>query len=400
MPLPDQITSSLIELKPRLSLQTRCPWCNCMDLLEDWIWQGVHFIGIYRCFCCERKFHLTLPTGHAKEFPVAMDENFQPISYPEAANDWLAKPLIASLQQPKPGLYQFEHQVRRKKDRIIIINCLDTCYGHVLYKLFYSQQYLEQEEYGLLYMVPENVVWMVPNLADEVLVMKGRLEEMKAFDPEIDGWMHEMLKDYDKVYLSESQARTYKTRVQRSAFFPSDELAPPDKSIKTITFILREDRFWTSNQLDYLIFLLFRKYPRLQILKKYLVQRQKSLLKQLIQQLKSTGRSWKTVITGLSENQNEYVFFDQTMLFTAHSVRIDQKSLIIYQHSDLVFGVHGSHLIIPSLFAKKVISLVPEFKRSMAGQDVFKSEEEGKILYGNVKINELRQAIQEILSDD
>lgn len=391
--------NTLIELKPRLSLQTRCPYCNCMDLLEYWIWQGVHFIGIFKCFCCERKFYLTLPTGHAKEFPVAMDENFQAISYPEAPKDWLAVPLINSLQKPKPGFYNFDHQVRRKKEQIIIINCLDTCYGHVLYKLFYSQQYLAQKEYGLLYLVPENVVWMVPERADELLVVKGRLGELNTFDPELDGFLHRLLKNYDKVFLSESLSEADEKVFEKGFFFPM-EIIKNKKEIKSksIVFIIREDRPWIQNRFDYLIFMIYQKWKHLKFLKEYLIKRQIELLEKLSSKLKAHYPQVKLVVSGFVEKKDNYSGFDSCISNLVADIEQEKVWLQKYNDSDIIIGVHGSHMIIPSIFAPSIINIIPPFKNPHTGEDIFRANLDKVIfLKGFVRLKKMIGSVKQLL---
>ena len=77
-------------------------------------------------------------------------------SFSEKAAVWFAEPLIASYFGGKSVDAVIERKVIFETKKVVILNCLDDCYGHVLLKLLNTQRHLEKHPtLGLIVIIPK-----------------------------------------------------------------------------------------------------------------------------------------------------------------------------------------------------------------------------------------------------
>ncbi|WP_040757355.1 hypothetical protein, partial [Winogradskyella psychrotolerans] len=123
----------MIEIYPEIvKSESQCPRCSELQNSGGALYfQGIHVLSNCTCQACGLEYYATLPSGHSSLFPVSftLDKNYQQFDKENAS--WMAIPLLASIGDnlSVEGNFQIYNQGEGKE--LILINCLDDCFGHV-----------------------------------------------------------------------------------------------------------------------------------------------------------------------------------------------------------------------------------------------------------------------------
>ena len=128
-------------LKPFKSPKSKCPKCSFENEgFTTYTFIGPHILGYGTCYNCEIFYHYNWPIGHGADFPIAFAENGV-AQYAEKSYQWMVKPLITAVKTEFPLDVPIKQIVRRDFRHALLLNCLDPCYGHVIWKLFNTTFY-------------------------------------------------------------------------------------------------------------------------------------------------------------------------------------------------------------------------------------------------------------------
>jgi hypothetical protein len=82
----------------------------------------------------------------------------------DGVKKWLVKPLIKALQNPQPEPVNISKEVFKKCKQVVVLNCIDSVYGHCLLKLLNAQRHLDYNpDHGLVVIVQQFKRAMVPD---------------------------------------------------------------------------------------------------------------------------------------------------------------------------------------------------------------------------------------------
>ncbi|MGI9545057.1 MAG: hypothetical protein ACR2MX_17480, partial [Cyclobacteriaceae bacterium] len=135
------------------------------------------------------------------------------------------------------------------------------------------------------------------------------------------------------------------------------------------TFVLREDRFWLSNQWDHFLWLFWIKFQKPGWLGWYFLNRQKKKVIRTISKIRKElpGASFSLVGLGTWGTFPE----DITDLRKNHlSFEEEQQWCAVYAKSQVIIGVHGSSMLIPTALAGGYINLIPRYKLPHQMEDI------------------------------
>lgn len=325
----------------------------------------MHTLSEYHCQTCTTRFYQTLPIGHDLLFPMQLaTDGTQSFVHPRAKN-WLAEPLIQSIRNSEPKSFSIVKKVNKACMQVIIVNCLDTCFGHVFTKIWNTYTLLEnKKDYGIIAIVPERCTWLVPEELAEVWSVSIELKDCAQTIGGLDEFVKTQLQRFEKISLSPTFTHLDHTKYidfEKVLKRPRFDLKEFSTSAPQITFILREDRFWLNSKVLDLCFKASRKFKLEPLLKPILIWRQNALFKQTSQKILKSLPQAQLKSTGLGNSGKLFHPIDDHR--TDHiSETTEMEWNGIFAKSHIVIGIHGSHMLIPSGLAAGFINIVPRYK--------------------------------------
>ncbi|AHM60672.1 hypothetical protein D770_12075 [Flammeovirgaceae bacterium 311] len=342
--------------------------------LEDLLFLGVHTLLRQRNEEDGKEYYYSLPLGYTSFYPVSFCADGSGAQYHPQAADWLAKPLIDSVVQGSGSTVSIEKKrLKPASGRVVILNCLDDCYGHVLVKLMNAQHYLADPALDLILIVPQIFIWLVPEGVAEVWSVKAPLGELKGVLKNFDAFIKEELYRFSEVFLSPASTSVDYSKIDFSHFVKVSPFAMQrfTEERPLITFIYREDRFWLTGRADANLYLAAQKFKFLPKVKAYFIHRQNKLFQQLASALKQQIGDVDFAVVGLGTTGSFPADFRD--MRAAHGQVTEATELEWcrqYSSSHVVVGVHGSNMLIPSWLSAGFISLVPPYKIINQAEDV------------------------------
>jgi len=190
----------LIELKPNTYNKFSCPECKNNNIkVIDIIFQGIHILADCKCNVCNLEFYHDFPVGQALYTPVVMGKINKKI-YNKNNRKWFSHPLRYSFSFKNKDKIKIEKKIYFDKKDIIILNCMDYLYGHVLLKLFNAQYYIDNcNDYGLIIIIPKMFKWLLPEGISEAWIIDIDLKETQNWFTELEEFVKEEFKRFDKI---------------------------------------------------------------------------------------------------------------------------------------------------------------------------------------------------------
>lgn len=365
----------MIEIKPTISEQFHLPkHSEECAVVEGIVFVGTHVLAKCHYSSSEQHFYQAFPVGHTWQYPVVFSEDGQNTYYQAEAKLWLAEPLIESFlshHTAKPILIR--RDVRKTYRQVIILNCLDSCYGHCLYKLFNAQRHLLQHsELGLILLIPKSLRWLVPEGTAEIWEVDASTRQLKQYIPNLDGFVKSSLEAYDKVYLSRAitQLNTLEIDTKRFTKIAPFGLDDFSETNPRVTFVMREDRFWLASRADHFLYLASVKFNTLSWMKFYFVYRQNYMVRKAARKTKTQLANAQFFVTGMGCNGTFGKSIKDCRVANEVSEEKEREWAYLFSTSHIIIGVHGSNMLIPTSLAAAFVILVPDYKIAHWGEDV------------------------------
>lgn len=351
----------MIRLYPLSESQHRCPFDDAKLEPIGWYIPGMRNLADLRCPECGREFYGDLPAGHGLNYPMLLDKQTGKVHDPYGV-DWFADWLRSShadRSKERLGLVEEEfHPVRSP----LLLNCLDTIYGHCLLKLLNAQYYLEHRtDFDLVVLVPTFMRWMVPDGVAAIWTVDSPLRRGTEWNDWLAADLHQRLEPYAQCWLSAAYSHPHPKHYSIERFtrvkpFPvgewNERLSTP-----TVTFIWREDRVWAAAGPP-------ARMPRVIARLKVRVgfddpngeQGQRVAL--LATQLRHAFPALDFAVVGLGSQGGMPAWIDD-LRQPAITDRVEKTWCERYARSHVVIGVHGSNMLLPSAHAGATVELMP-----------------------------------------
>ncbi|MDQ3129426.1 MAG: hypothetical protein M3Q99_01530, partial [Acidobacteriota bacterium] len=189
---------SVLEISP-----VECPNCHSTLTASDFLITGMRNLADFHCPQCESEFYGDLPAGQALYTPVLLDKKSGVVYGDENAawfSGWLADSYETRTKEP----LRFEaRKFSQVKNKVVLLNCLDTLYGHSLLKLLNAQHYIDyQPDVSLIVMIPPFLEWLLPEGIAETWVVDLPLRRGIEWNDWLAGEISERLESFSEVYLS------------------------------------------------------------------------------------------------------------------------------------------------------------------------------------------------------
>lgn len=373
----------MIEIKPTFSCKFTCPECSSSSItVKEIVFPGIRVLADCVCDQCKFEFLNDLPVGHALYYPMKLGKKNLKV-YDAFDFKWFAKPLVNSYKNQLTEKIKIDEKIITAQDEVIILNCLDYLYGHVLLKLFNVQFYLERfPDKGVIVLAPKSFEWLIPDGVAETWLVDEKIKNLQNWMTELDTFVKEKIKHYKRVYLSPVYSHPELNKIDISIF---TKVKPFDINLfsqknATVTFVYREDRLWHSNAFEYFIFRAFRKFKLLNYTRWYFLTIQNLKISRLLKTLKKKFPDAKLNVVGMGKF-GSFPEFVTDLRSTSISVQTEKKWCEAYSESHLVVGIHGSNMLIPTALAAGFLEILPSDRIGNITQDVFAKYNDRQMLF-------------------
>ncbi len=364
----------LIPIKPPAGLSAQCPECGGSDVQDKGVvFPGIHVLGDHLCNACGLEFLQDIKLGFAVQHPVALRKKDGKLYNISNAGQWLTTPLVNAYKKQARHQPPIERVVERPFRRVVILNCLDFLYGHVLLKLFNARHYLDEHpDLGLVLILPRMFAWLVPKGTAEVWLVDMKLGDAHGWYTGIDAFVQERLSEYDEVYMARGYAHPDQSKIDIGRFTGVEpfQLHEFDSKPKHITFIARQDRLWLkSDTAD----LAFRGLLRSGLRKRFghlLVAGQSRRIRKTMELIRKKFPDVQFTVVGLDE-PGGFEGLAEDLRTQRMDVATELAWCRAYAASQVVVGVHGSNMLLPTAFAAGAVEILPRDRYGNIVQDIF-----------------------------
>lgn len=351
----------VIRLHPHPEAQHDCPHCLRPLEISGWQIPGMRNLAELRCSVCSREFYGDLAAGQALYTPMLLEKKTG-VVYDNHGVKWFADWLRESYANRSDVPIPFEVEERSLITRpVVLLNCLDTLYGHSLLKMLNAQFYLDRY-FDLVLLIPSFLAWMVPDGVAQVWVVGLPLNSGTEWNDRLANEIRERVKAFETVVLSPAHSHPKPEEYNIKRFtgvdpFPLEQwearLARP-----TVTFIWRDDRTWQT--MDETSPGSIRKKLRGSIgLTSDSLVNQRKLVVELAEALRREFSTLDFAVAGLSERKDDHL---PTWIedFRTSNMNADGERVYCerYASSHVVIGVHGSNMLLPSAHSGSVVELI------------------------------------------
>lgn len=382
----------MIEIKANPYSTFCCPSCQSSGVkLKDIVFQGIHILAEVKCSDCDYEFFHDMPYSQALYTPIAFGKNDQRL-YDSFSVKWFSESLLTSYKKP----FQSKISIRKKQltnnqsKEIILLNCIDYLYGHVLLKLFNSIHYIDNEaDKKLIIIIPKNFEWLLPKGTDEVWIVDLPLHALQNWLCHFNKFVQSELDRYERVFLSLAFSHPLLKKEEISRFTgvkPFDINLFSSKPLK-ITFISRNDRFWFSKKW------LARGYTMLQNtiigkwLRPYFSFFQNRRIIRCCRSIRKRFPNISLAITGVERARDVPSWINDYRTVNINP-GVEKKWCQLYSESQIVIGVHGSNMLLPTAHAASFIEILPLERYGNIGQDVIPDKDPRLVMFLNRFVDE------------
>jgi hypothetical protein len=386
----------MFRIKPNIDQQFSCKCGNDNLKFDSLVWQGVFIGAAFFCKDCNSNIIFSLPNNQGAIDKFKLHINEQKIfneNNEEIKFNW-SNEKFHTILKPIYSVVPFEVEIRKKFNKVIILNTLDFIYGHSLLFLLNLQRIIELNPgIGIVLVVQPMMKWLIPTEGiSEVWTVKLGFGKLYHYYPDLSDKINDELNRFDEIYLSEGHIIPTNKNIEIEKFTgvkPYNFFSPPVSP--RVTFIWREDPGRVMVRSIYLV-KIFQKLG----FKRILLPLQYLKIRFLFFLLKNKLPSnYQFTITGLG-NFGKMPSFIQDLRVLNFNDDTERELCKLYSESALVFGVHGSSMLLPSAHAGMTLSLMPSKRWGNYQEDVLFVENDPRLALFQKRIIPLNLSIFEI----
>lgn len=364
----------MIEIKPHVENHYHCPECHSGDaIVLDIQLHSIYTLAECKCRHCRLEFYQTVPIGHSVNDSVSIRKPDDRIYTDVDPNFWLADTISKARRGRRDKKVTVRKIVHETRSQVVVLNTLDYLYGHVLLKLYNYQHHIRNNmSVGLVVIVPKAFEWLVPAEASEVWIVDLSLGELAYEHPSLTEFIKDEFQRFDRVWLSMAWSHPDFTQVDVKSMtgIAPFNLDNYNNEIPTVTFVVREDRWWLRSPMGYWLYRLGRRFPKIrQFCYELVTEQQDELVRETAMAIKEQFPDARLFVTGVGAKKG----FGR-LAMDSRSTNIDEDKELewcrIYAHSHVVIGFHGSNMLLPTAFAAGCIEILPEDRYGNFLQDI------------------------------
>ncbi|MEZ4808456.1 MAG: hypothetical protein R2815_13415 [Flavobacteriales bacterium] len=350
-----------------------CPACGSKEArMTGFVLPGIHAMLDLHCPSCGAEYLEDLPIGFAVDHPMSIDKRGKRLYDAKPELDWIHAPLLRAYKAPDNEAVRVERKVFREHKRVIVLNTLDFLYGHVLLKLYNAAHYLERyPDHGLVVIIPKMFEWLVPEGTAEVWSVDLRLGRMHGWYPAIDAFVHERMAAYDEVLFGRGYAHPEFASIGIERFtgiapFPLEEF---DTRPPHITFVAREDRLWFGTPIGKFLYRVLLKFGLQKSIGRWFVAAQDRAIRRTMRAIREQLPSATFTVVGLARSGG-YGALANDLRTTRMNDTVELDWVKAYARSQVVVGVHGSNMLLPTAHAAGCVEILPNDRFGNIVQDI------------------------------
>ncbi len=353
-----------------------CPHCRARLGVKGWRIPGMRNLADLLCERCGREFYGDLAAGQALYTPMLLEKATGAVHDTHGV-EWFAAWLRESYARRADEPVTFDVLESRAVARpVVLLNCLDTLYGHSLLKLLNAQYYLDRRaDVDLVIMIPSFLAWMAPSGAAQVWVVGLPLRRGAEWNEWLAREVRRRVEAFERVSLGHALSHPRPDEFDIERFtrvkpFPLDEW---DARLErpTVTFIWRDDRPWRSPA-DSTQSARRERLKRLMTSQSRRVLKQSELVSELAEALRRDLPALDFAVAGLSElaGRVELPEWVSDLRRAAPDADDERGWCERYAASHVVVGVHGSNMLLPSAHAGGLVELMGRERWGNFTQDI------------------------------
>ena len=353
-----------------------CPYCQVQLEAKSWYMPGMRNLADMICRECNREFYGDLPSGHGLFYPMLLEKETGQV-HDKYGISWFANWLKQSYEKRSNEAIEMVIEDFKTSNKVILLNCLDTLYGHSLLKLLNVQYYLDHmPDFDIIVLIPRFLRWLVPDGVSAIWTVNLPLSRGIEWNDWLANEIQKRIEKFDEFYLSIAFSHPHPTdfnidRFSRIAPFPLDQWTERLHQRPTITFIWREDRVWESSR-PYFVKLIRSAIRYLYGKKSGLlsgVPDQRHQVISLAGQLRNNFPSLDFAVVGMGKS-GEFPNWITDLRFSKIDDAVERTWCERYSRSHVVIGVHGSNMLLPSAHSGSVVELIPSDRWGNIIQDL------------------------------
>jgi hypothetical protein len=358
----------VIQIKPTIEYQSLCPYCSEPLQPLSLLWQGIHVCSESKCVGCEANIVVDLPTGHALYWPYQADVQKKALFGDDAARSWFGDPLLASLLKPLEDPVRLEVEKFAEVKKALILNCLDSWYGHALLKLLNAESdALNNPQASVVVIIPKALRWLVPKGVAEIWTVDLPLAKTNYFYKDLNRKIQHECERFDRIFLSTVFPHPRDFDISRFTRVPRHDFS---RGTFRVTFVWREDRLWITSY--------GMKGRRSSPLGDLLLRWQNAKVRLLFRQIRKQVPHAVFTVAGLGTS-TQFPSWIHDCRLSDFSDQTEREICEIYSESRLVIGIHGSNMLLPSAHAGHAIDLIPQGHWGNFAQDVIYQESDPRL---------------------
>jgi hypothetical protein len=366
----------VLQIHPNISLPVACPVCQTDLAIRQLHFAGIPIFAQCDCTACGETYLLDLPVGHSRLHPAIIQTKTEAVFHDGLP--WYGRSLL-NIVRTRGSPRRPNLRVRRRprtSNSAVIVNCLDTRYGHSLLKLLSSLQYVSGEDshHDAVVIIPAKLSWLVPSRVHGLIEVDLDWPNMGSWLSELDGVVKDILSTYEAAFVAEAISQPNLRLSDLSLLGPQFNRKPfwqdrAKQGARRVTMIIREDdRLWIG----------WERLVRAIRRRPFLSRIGLSKLLVLYQNAKFASVA-KILTTRMPELQISVVGIGRTGRFPDYVIDLRKASMTEpdelawcaeYTRSDVVIGVHGSNMLIPSALSGAVVEFLPLTKLRNITQDL------------------------------
>lgn len=360
--------SSMISIKPENLHHSHCPICG-HDMENKRIYfTGMRVLISVVCSACEKTFFTDMPTGHGLYYEIFYSLETKELFSKSKKGKWFASALKNCVEQRISRPFTITGSKRR--EQLLIIPAIDSYYGHSLLRTLTYQYYRDNyPEMDILLIVQDNLKWLLKDSDAMIMSVETRGRHSDRWIENIDEKIWEIAEQYNEVFLSTEYEHIYKSiNMEEMTGIPVFDMKNIDERKEIIVgFIWREDRLWIKNDNMHTKLKAADRIMNTSLSDIFLLEQRNKII-ELFKNIRKHIKC-KCYITGMG-NKLRFPDFIEDRRFNTLDDGIERELLRIYSNSDIIIGLHGSSMLLPSAYSAMTIDLMPSYKWSNFNEDL------------------------------
>lgn len=391
----------MIRLHPIPDSTYTCPWCKAQLDVTGWYSPGMRNLADLHCSLCQREFFGDLRAGQALYTPMLLDKATGEVYQSEGAK-WFAHWLGESYRHRIDTPLEFTVEEKRPLKKAVLLNCIDTLYGHSLLKLLNAQYYIDHHpELDLIVLTPKIFRWMVPDGVAAIWCVTLQLKHGKEWNDWLAHEIRKRIEPLDECWLSVAASHPHPNdfnieRFSRVSPFSLEQWA---NRSPTVTFVWRDDRLWASIANGRMARM--QAYIQRGFNTALMQQRQRVIA--LAERLKANHPEIDFAVAGFGR-AGDMPSWILDLRFDVIDEVSERRLCERYAASHVVVGMHGSNMLLPSAHAGATVEIMHSKHWGNILQDIlFRAEDirsaafRHRVMPANIDPITLAEVVNQIL---